>query len=597
MRTLILLVVVLSLSVPVFSQRSQNAQWRTDYELSGYTRTPRYRETIAYCRKLAQASPWVHYTSFGASPQGRDLPLLIVSRDRAFTPSRASLTGKAVVLVQSGIHAGEIDGKDASLMLLRDIVITKRHARLLDHTIVLVVPIFNVDGHERFGRYNRINQNGPEETGWRVSAQNLNLNRDYMKADTPEMRAMLTLFNAWLPDFFVDCHVTDGADFQYDITYTMETAQNIDREISMWITRDFLPKVLPAVEAAGHRIFDYVAPRTGNDLRSGLRAGVTSPRLSTGYASIQNRPSMLIETHMLKPYRTRVDATYHMLRSVLEAVNSDAGTLRALVRRADDRTIRAVHDSRGSLPLQFALANKSETRRFLGFKERTEKSDVSGGTWTIYTSEPEEFDVQYFNEMTVTDSVSIPVAYLVPREWRFVPDILKLHGVKIEETVDPVTSDVQSYTFSDVSWRNRPYEGRHGATYEVKLVHERREYPAGTIVVRTNQRAAKVAVHLLEPRSADSFVAWGFFDAIFEQKEYAEAYVMEREARDMLAADALLRKEFEQKLASDSTFANDSGARLNWFYLRSKWADPLMNKYPVARSLTDVQVRTRLWKE
>ena len=220
-------------------------KWITDFEASGGLRTPRYKETIAYCRRLAQASPWVHYSSFGTSPQGRGLPLVILSNERAFDPASASRTGKVIVLIQSCIHAGEPDGKDASLMLMREIAITKTRASLLDHAILLFIPIFNVDGHERFGPHNRINQNGPEEAGWRVNAQNLNLNRDYMKADTPEMRAWLRLFVSWMPDLFVDCHVTDGMDFQYDVTYGVEYAQNIEPVLSRWLKGSLIPGMLP----------------------------------------------------------------------------------------------------------------------------------------------------------------------------------------------------------------------------------------------------------------------------------------------------------------------------------------------------------------
>ncbi|MER3522881.1 MAG: hypothetical protein C4326_02135, partial [Ignavibacteria bacterium] len=224
----LLLVLFITLVSLIHDAVAHSDEWLTPYERSGFVRTPRYDETVAYCTRMAAASPWVHYTSFGVSPQGRALPLVILSKERLFDPRSAQASGKAMVLIQSGIHAGEIDGKDASLMLMREIAITKQLASLLDNTILLFVPIFNVDGHERFGPYNRINQRGPEEMGWRTTAQNLNLNRDYMKADAPEMRALLKLFAAWLPDLYVDCHVTDGIDVQYDVTYAIEKAPNMD---------------------------------------------------------------------------------------------------------------------------------------------------------------------------------------------------------------------------------------------------------------------------------------------------------------------------------------------------------------------------------
>ncbi|HEX7574563.1 MAG TPA: M14 family metallopeptidase, partial [Bacteroidota bacterium] len=313
--------------VPALSRARGDSTWATDFERSGGTRTPRYDETLAYCRRLEGASRWMRVTSFGTSPRGRELPLVILSRERAFDPAATSRTRKAVILIQSGIHAGEIDGKDASLMLMRDIAVTKSLAHLLDSTIILFVPIFNVDGHERFGPFNRINQNGPEEMGWRTTAGNLNLNRDYMKAEAPEMKAMLRLFTAWLPDLYVDCHVTDGIDFQYDITYAVEPAPYLDAGVSAWIQESLLPSALPVVEKSGHRIFNYVFPREENDPGKGLNAGSSTPRFSTGFAALQNRPAVLIETHMLKPYRVRVNATYHFLRSMIEAINRDPSSL------------------------------------------------------------------------------------------------------------------------------------------------------------------------------------------------------------------------------------------------------------------------------
>ncbi len=555
--------------------------WRTAYDSSGFLRTPRYDATVEYCKRLAGASPWARYMPFGRSPQGRDIPLLIVSRDRAFTPDAAAKTGKPVVLIQAGIHAGEIDGKDAGLGLLRDMLILKQSVNLLDSVIVLFVPIFNVDGHERFGPYNRINQNGPAEMGWRTTAQNLNLNRDYMKADAPEMRAMLSLFTSWLPDLYVDCHVTDGIDFQYDVTYTTECGPNIPRAVSGWMQDTLLSRVLPAVEASGHRIFWYIFPREDLDLSKGMQGGAAPPRFSTGYAALQNRPSLLIETHMLKPYRVRVEATYHLLKAVLTVLHSHGRELRRLVRSAD-RTVAG--SAEGSIePLRMGMGNGFHMRRFLGIRPRTEPSAISGGTRVLYTGEPFELDIPFYDEIIVQDSVAVPHAYIVPPEWAFVPEILRLHGIRFERLAAARTVEVDSYRFGNVQCASRPYEGRQAATYTAIPVRELRLYPAGSLLIPMNQRAARVAVHLLEPRSGDSFVAWGMFNSIFEQKEYAEEYMMEGVGRRMLEAQPSLRKEFEDRVAADSAFARSPGLRLNWLYLRSPWADKKLNLYPVGR--------------
>ncbi|MEW6511579.1 MAG: M14 family metallopeptidase [Bacteroidota bacterium] len=570
--------------------------WLTPFERSGGVRTPRYDETMEYCGRLAAASPWVHVTSFGTSPQGRSLPLVILSNTQAWDPAAARASGKAVILVQSGIHAGEIDGKDASLMLMRNIAVRKTLASLLDSTVLLFVPIFNVDGHERFGPYNRINQNGPEETGWRVSAQNLNLNRDYMKAEAPEMQAMLRLFTSWLPDLAVDCHVTDGIDFQYDITYAAETGPSMDPGVSRWIDEELLPPAIAAVENAGHKVFYYVFPREDHDLSKGLTSGASAPRFSTGYGAAQNRPFILIETHMLKPYRMRVEGTYHFLRGLIAAVNSHPSNLKARVRQADE--VFAGGRGRGgrTLPLLFGLGQRSTPRLFLGVRQQVEKSTLSGGERIRYFPDTMSVTVPFYDDVTVADSVVIPFAYLVPQEWRFVAEKLAIHGVRMERLKEQMTAEIESYRFNNVRLPSNSFEGRQLPEYTVTPYRERRSFPRGTIVVPTAQRAGKVLMHLLEPRGPDSFAAWGFFNAIFEQKEYAEAYVMEEIGARLLSEDPVLKREYEETLRRDTVLARSPGARLNWLYTHSPWRDPFRNVYPVARLMERAPLVTETWR-
>ena len=565
---------LLTLTVfPALLSASGPDDWLTDFERSGGERTPRYDETVAFCRRLAAASPWVHYTSLGTSPQHRALPLLIVSTSGAFTPAAAAKTRHAVVLIQAGIHAGEIDGKDAGLQLVRDLVIHKKDAAILDSVIILFVPILNVDGHERFGPYNRINQNGPAEMGWRTTAQNLNLNRDYMKADAPEMRALLRLFTEWLPDLYIDCHVTDGIDMQYDVTYATELGPNIDQQVADWTRRTFLGPVLSSVEKSGHHIFWYVFPREEGDLRKGMKGGASPPRFSTGYAALQNRPALLIETHMLKPYRTRVSATYQVLRASLETVCNNASLLRDLVRAAD-RKLASVHPGvRQTVPLKFDVGPGFTMLPFKAIRHRMEPSTISGGSRTVYTGEPYDVDIPFYDQIVVLDSVSVPAAYVIPPEWSFVPEVLSLHGVRFTRTAYAESLNTETTRFTDVRFRAQPYEGHQTAQYATVPWRTRQNFPAGSVVVPMDQRAAHVAVHLLEPRSDDSFAAWGFFNAVFERKEYVEDYVMETEGQRMLQENPALQSEFLAKIGADSAFARSPERRLNWLYERSPWSD------------------------
>ncbi|MEO8434637.1 MAG: M14 family metallopeptidase [Pyrinomonadaceae bacterium] len=560
-------------------------EWLTFSERTDYRETPRYNETIAFARKLDAASPLIRFTSFGKSGEGRELPLLIAAKGGTFTLSSARNAGKAIILVQACIHAGESDGKDAGLALFRDIGITKTREALLDHAVILFIPIYNTDGHERFGPYNRINQNGPREMGWRTTSTRLNLNRDYMKADAPETRSWLRLWNEWNPDLFVDCHVTDGADFRYNVTYQYEHHQGVPASILEWEREAIDRRAVASAEKEGNLLSLYLEFRDNRDLTRGVSDFSGTPRFSTAYAAIRNRPGLLIETHMLKDYRSRVRGTYDFLVGLLQEVNRDPGSLRDAARAADDQTIAeaSISGSRPLYPLNFELTDQSRPYPLKGVKYTTEMSDVSGALRVIYGTEPVDITVPLYDQFRVTASVAPPLYYIVPVQWTPVVDVLKAHGLKLQLLARASTLEIETYRFSEVKFASASFEGRILASFKTEPVRERRTFPAGSIVVPMAQPAARVAVHLLEPGGPDSLVAWGFFNAIFEQKEFGESYVLEKIAREMMAKDPRLRKEFEQRLASDAKFAASPRQRLEFFYTRSPYRDSQLNLYPVGR--------------
>jgi murein tripeptide amidase MpaA len=568
-------------------------EWQTLAEKTDYRETPRYDEAVAYSKKLAAASPLIRYTSFGESGEGRALPLLIAASGNTFTPQAARSAGKAIILIQACIHAGESDGKDAGLALLRDIAITKTRPGLLDHVVVLFIPIYNTDGHERFGPFERINQNGPAEMGWRVTSANLNLNRDYMKADAPETRAWLKLWTEWNPDLLIDCHVTDGADFQYDITYIYEHHEHAPAPVLNWMRDAFDKRIFPATEKEGSLLSQYITFRDNRDFSKGLDGFVMPPRFSTGYTTVRNRPGLTIETHMLKDYRTRVRGTYDLLRFTLEEVNRNPEKLLRAAREADEQTIAEgrKYDPQRRYPLRIEITDKARQIKFKGVESRTEQSDISGTTRVIFGTKPVELTVPFYDESRVAAAVAPPLYYIVPPQWKSVIEVLAAHGLRLQKLAQPATIEVESYRFTDVKFAATPFEGRVMPSYKTNAVRERRTFPAGSIVVPVAQPAGNVAVHLLEPEAPDSFVAWGFFNAIFEQKEYGEDYVLENLAREMLAKDENLRREFEQKLATDPKFAASASDRLNFFYERSPYWDKQMNLYPVGRVTMPLNVK------
>ncbi len=590
---LLLVLTILSLNENVQAQSSSAsvpAEWQTHAEKTDYRETPTYDETLAYARRLDAASPLISLTAFGRSGEGRVLPLLIAARGETFTPQSARAAGKAIVLIQACIHAGETDGKDAGLALLRDIAITKTRESLLSRVVVLFIPIYNTDGHERRSPYNRINQNGPAEMGWRGNATNLNLNRDYMKADAPETRAWLRLWNEWQPDLFIDCHVTDGADFQYNITWQYEGHENVPAPLSGWMKDAFEGRIFPATEVTGNLLSSYMVFRDNRDPAKGIDSFIASPRFSTGYTPLRNRPGLLIETHMLKEHRSRVRGTYDLLRAALEEVNRDPESLMRAVHAADEQIVAEGRkfDSQRRVALSVELTDKPVPMKLKGVEYRTELSDVSGALRVVYGTKPIEMSVPYYADARAAVAVSTPLYYIVPPQWSNVIEVLAAHGLKLQRLSQPLTLEVESYRFRDVKFASASFEGHVMATYKSEPVRERRTFAAGSVVVPLAQTGARVAMGLLEPDAPDSLVAWGFFHAIFEQKEYGEDYVLEKLAREMLAKDEKLRREFEERVATDAKFASSTSERLKFFYERSPYWDKQMNLYPVARVTTPI---------
>ncbi len=563
-------------------------EWQTHAERTDYRETPRYDETVAFSRLLATSSSLIRYTTFGTSNQNRELPLLIAAKDKTFTPQSARRAGKAVVMIQGCIHAGESDGKDAGLALLRDIVINKLDERLLERVVLLFIPIYNVDGHERFSPYNRMNQNGPEAMGWRANATNLNLNRDYMKADAPETRAWLKLWNEWTPDLFVDCHTTDGADFQYNVTYQFEHHAGVAAPVRDWTNRAFNERIFPATEREGNLLSPYIQLRDNREPTRGMDMFIATPRFATGYVPLRNRPALLIETHSLKSYRSRVRGTYDLLRATLDEVNRDTQSLLQAVKRADEATIKdnASYDASRKFPLRFELSDKATNINFKGTESRTELSEISGASRVIYTGKPQTFTLPFYDEATLSVSVTPPLYYVVPAEWRDVIEVLRAHGIELNRLNRETTIEVENYRLRDFKWSASSFENRVLVTFKSELVRERRTLPANSIIISLAQPAAAVAMNLLEPDAPDSLAAWGFFNSAFEQKEYGEDYVLEKLAREMLARDAKLRAEFEERIRTDRAFTASANARLRFFHERSPFWDKNLNLYPVARITT-----------
>jgi hypothetical protein len=565
--------------------------WITPSEKNDFRTTPSYDEMTAWLKKLVAAAPQVKMISLGKSPEGRDIWMVLASREKQFTPEELRKNGTPTIMAQSGIHPGEIDGKDAGLMLLRDMTVRGTKKDLLEHANFLFVPIFNVDGHERSSKFGRVNQRGPEVTGWRTNAKNLNLNRDYAKIDSPEMEAMIRALNQWQPDLYVDLHVTDGADYQYDITFGFNGAGGHSPAIANWLEKTFTPAVTNDLAAMGHipgstDVAGWIDPL---DLSKGIKSWLANPRYSNGYGDARHLPAVLVENHSLKPYDQRVLGTYVFLEGAIRAVASSAAALRQSIdsdRKANVATI----------PLTWDIdpAAAAETIEYKAIESRTVPSAISGGLRIEFTGKPVTLKIPFKRGNHVSASVTRAKAYWIPPAWNEVVQRLQLHGIQLERISESRDVKVTMYRLEGMKFQGKdetlrqveeeqPFEGR--VQISAKPIAEQRteHYPAGSVRVPTNQPLGDLAAVLLEPVSPDSFVQWGFFDEVFQQTEYIEGYILEPMAERMLAADPKLAEEFRQKLTSDEAFRGSTKERLRWFYSRTPFADEQWKLYPVGR--------------
>ncbi len=556
-------------------------------EKSGFTETPRYDTTINYCKSLAKKNNRIfHYQTFGLSEENRPLPLLIANKSGEFDLTKIKKGNKSIILIIGCIHAGEPEGKDAGMILFRDIAEKKEAYKLLDSAIILFIPILNTDGHEFFRQYSRINQREPKECGWRTNARNLNLNRDFLKAETGEIKAFLRMLNIVEPDFAIDVHSSDGADYQYQISYALETYGNMPKAITDWQTNTYLPRLEKSMNAKGWLMRPYVSFREWHDPRSGLYSSAAQPKLSNGYLAIRNIPTLLIETHCLKDYKTRVLSAYDMIVESIKIVAENKSKLKSI------HQSQVNHIEKGELlysfyPLKFTLAKDSVIDNFLGVEYDVVKSDLSGGDWFVYHKDkPVTFKIPYWNKSTVSDSAKMPNYYIIPPQWTAVIEKLNLHGIKYTRTKSEISVKVESYKLSNPVWNNKSYEGRNVVSYKTELINETRIYPENSVLIDMRQSRAYAIMHLLEPSAPDNLLQWGFFNSIFEQKEYSESYVMEKMARDMLVKDPVLKAEFENKRKTDSTFT-DPESILNWFYQKSPYWDYRLGVYPIGKIYID----------
>lgn len=552
----------------------------TTFEKSNYLETDDYENTVIYAKRLAKKFKQVHYQSIGVTSQGREIPLLIVDENGYTNPKKIHKKGKDIILVQSCIHPGEPNGKDAMFLLIRNILSDNNNAALLNDFSFLFIPVMSPDGLAKFSPYNRINQNGPKQMGWRVNAQGLNLNRDYTKLDAPEMRAFVALFNKWQPDFFFDTHATDGADYQYVTTYSTENFGNYDPGITRWLTETWEPSINVAMAQHDFPITRYVEFYPWGDPNGQLYDRSFSAMFSEGYTIARNCPGVLLETHMLKPYKDRVFSTYHMIEETLKIIRGDKENFNNVLKQAkkNDQSLK-------ELPINMeSELNDTIMEDFLGYHFDLVQSEVTGGQYYVYdVTKPETRPTRRIRSSRPTKTLSVPKEYIIPAQYNEIIDIVKAHGFKVNELKEEKTLTVNTYRFSNVSFLPMPSEGRcRLAHFDTEEITKEVTFPKGSAVVKTSQNGIRLLMNLLEPEMQGSLFEWGFFNNVLQRVEYFETYKMEPMAKAMLAADPFLAEQFNAWKASyDKDKQPSQYEMLNWFYERSPYFDKSYQIYPV----------------
>jgi len=581
---------LLAAALPTQPVRAAGNALTTIAEQSGFKRTGRFVEVEALCAAFQQKYPQsVRCVEFGRSPEGRPMLALVASGDGTFDAAANRAKHRAVVLIQGGIHAGEIDGKDAGFLVLRQMLEGRTSAGVLDRVTFVFVPVFNVDGHERFGRWNRPNQVGPEEMGWRVTAQNLNLNRDYVKAEAPEMHAMLRLLNEWDPILYADLHVTDGAEFEHDISLGVAPTLAGDAKLraSAVGIRD---ELLQRLKAQGSLPVDfYPSLVRDDDPTSGFIVNISSPRFSQEYWAKRNRIGVLVETHSWKDYPTRVRITRNSIVGMLELAAANGESWLAAAAEAD-RNSQSL-DGR-AVVLAYGNTEHSTPIDFRGYAYTRTESPISGALMTRYDNKtPQIWHVPLYDEVKPTLTVPAPRGgYIVPAAHAaWVEAKLALHGISSRRMTKAIASgDLQIFRAREAKLAPQTFEGRASLTVTGEWQAAKRAVPIGSLFVPIEQPRAELVMTLFEPQAPDSFVSWGFFNAAFERKEYMEAYVAEAVAEEMLK-DTAIRAEFDKRLSSDPEFAKSPGERLDFFYAKHASWDDQYNLYPVYRTEKELQ--------
>jgi hypothetical protein len=539
-----------------------------------------YEQAIDAYSQLANSDSRARLIEVGSTDVGEPLHVFMIDENGAASPEEVE-EGKAVLLINNGIHPGEPCGVDASVMLAKEFLSGgKYYNDILENVTICIIPMYNVGGSLNRGCCSRANQNGPKAYGFRGNAKNLDLNRDFIKADSKNARAFYEIFHSVDPEVLVDTHTSNGADYQYTMTLITTQPDKASPLVRDYIRGGMNDWLFDEMEKRDYPMTPYVSTM-GRTPESGIKDYLEGPRYSTGYAALFNTIGFVTETHMLKPFEDRVESTYQFLMALSEYMSENATELVEMRAAANEK-----ESSRDMFSLNWKLdTNRFEMFDFMGYEYEMIESEVTGKKRLSYNQEkPFEKEVRYYNRYLTTDSVVAPDYYIIPQAWTEVIERLKWNNVEMRQLENDQTLDVELYYIKDFNTVKNVYEGHYlHSKVELEKVDATVDYREGDFVVPVNQETNRFIVETLEPKGLDSFFAWNFFDSMLQQKEWFSDYVFEDTAEEMLEKNPELREEFEEKRAADKEFEENHWGQLYWIYQRSDNYENTVNRYPVAR--------------
>lgn len=563
---------ICGLSIPFIASAQEMA---TRFEKSGGTQSSPYTEVIDFYHQLDKQHGTVKIVEAGGTDTRHPLHVVYYSQDKQFDIETWKADNKVILLINNAIHPGEPDGIDASMMLLRNAATGK--INMPENIVLAVIPVFNIGGALDRGSHSRANQNGPEEYGFRGSAQNLDLNRDFIKLDAKETQSLIRLFHRLDPDIFIDNHVSNGADYQHIMTLLSTQHNKLGGTMGQYLHNIFEPAIYADMKQKGYDLVPYVN-HWGHTPERGWIAFHEGPRFASGFATLFQTYSFVPETHMLKPFKQRVEATYTLMTSFISLASKNAADIRR-TRKAE----RAATADLMTLPIEWKVdTTKPDKIEFRGYKSGYKPSEVSGKPRLYYDrQQPYTTQVTFHNYYKPVLQADVPKAYVIQQGWPKVIRRLKWNGVKMQALERDTTINL-SVTYIDNYETAKPYEGHylhskvkaHTVARQIKLLK-------GDYLIPTNQKAERYIVETLEPTAPDAFFAWGFFDAILQQKEGFSDYVFEDEAAELLKSTPELRRMLKEKQQADTAFAKDGEAQLEFVYQHSPYYEPVHMRYPV----------------